>query len=354
MKVTDFRITYSAIDGVPLQMTQDCGRLGSLVRRESYASFFERVLKADDDELLTTPWPYDAGNLPSRNYYWTAYIVRQIQDHQGSSPGKLAFQSVVPMRRKSPLLQIQRARRLFAEGWFFPHGVATAITAWFRGTFDPAGMAAEAHKFLSEPLDLAWADQLSGLPARMPLKQIADAVLKELGKEAFGDAPRAQTIPYVTLTMVQAKGDDKDDASEDKQFVKAALSIVGVDPDSTISPDGSIYARGHGRVVWRRDYALNDPRSRHTLGCLHRNVWIGTMQVASLLKAADMLAAASDGQSVFGARIGQFASAVAGTLGRIHGQKAWPKQFLTDQIAKGNQQGGLSDLRVRCNMTPLH
>lgn len=84
MKVNDFRITYSAVEGVPAQMTADNGSLGSLVRPDYYVPRFEGLLKADDDPLLTTPWPYGSGELPSHNYYWAAYIVRQIQNYQGS------------------------------------------------------------------------------------------------------------------------------------------------------------------------------------------------------------------------------------------------------------------------------
>lgn len=353
MKVNDFRITYSAVEGVPAQMTADCGSLGSLVRPDHYVPRFESLLRSDDDPLLTTPWPYGTGELPAHNYYWAAYIVREIQNHQGSA-GKLAFQSVVPMRRKAPLVRFGRSDRSFVEGWFFPHGVTATVTARFEGTFDPQGMIAAARDFMLEPLELAWTDQTRGLPTQMTLKQLLDAALGELRREAFGDVPPSQANPFITRTIVRATKDQGEDDSAADPFVKTGLAIVGAGPNTKVSLDDAIYAHGHGRFIWRSDYAFDKDGKRHTLACLHRNVSVSTMQVASLVKAAEMLAAANEGKSTFPTRIEAFASAVAGAIGRIYGQKkTWPKQFLTDQIAAANKQSDLSKVRMLSGMTPL-
>lgn len=215
-------------------------------------------------------------------------------------------------------------------------------------------MVAAANEFMLQPLEVTWSDQTRNLPTKRTLKQLMDTVLSELRREAFGDVPPSQANPFITLTIVRATKDPGDDDSAGDAFVKAGLGIVGAGSNTKVSPDDAIYAHGHGRFIWRSDYACEKAGARHTLSCLHRNVAVATMQVASLVKAAEMLAAANEGKSTFPTRIEAFASAVAGTIGRIYGKnKTWPKQFLTDQIAAANKQSDLSKVRMLSGMTPL-
>jgi hypothetical protein len=354
MKVNDFRICYAAVEGVPEQMSHDCGRLGGLVRASTYATLFKQVLEADGDALVTTPWPYELGlPTPRRNHYWSAYVADEIRNHQGRNAGDIAFRAVVPLRRKQSLVRFDWPHRAFVEGWYYPHGVATTITAWFLGAFDPKEMKAAADAFTFEPLTLTWSDPSRNLPGSLTLGQLAETVLGELRREAFDSADGTGGIPFTTVTVVRATAEPSDKASASAAFVDTALSLAGIQRDGKTAPDRAIYAQSHGRVVWREDYAVEADGKRHALGCLHRNVAIATMQTASLVQAATQLAAVGDRKGALDARIEPFGRVVAGLVARVYGGATWAPPFLRDQIKDANEHGSISGLRTLCNMTPL-
>jgi hypothetical protein len=354
MKVNDFRICYAAVEGIPEQMSRDCGRLGGLVRATTYATLFKQVLESDDDALVTTPWPHELG-LPTRrrNHYWSAYVTDDIRNHQGRNAGDVAFRAVVPLRRKQSLVRFDWPHRAFVEGWYHPHGVATTVTARFLGEFDPSEMKAAADSFTFEPLTLTWSDTSRNLPTALTLAQLAETVLAELRREAFGAADGAGGMPFTTVTVIRATPEPSDKASASTAFVDTALSLAGIQRDGKTAPDRAIYAQSRGRVVWRQDYATEADGKRHALGCLHRNVSIATMQVASLIQAATQLATVGDRKGALDARIEPFGRVVAGLLARVYGGATWAPPFLRDQIKDANEHGSLNGLRVLCNMSPL-
>jgi len=353
MKVDEFRLSRVWVEGVARQLTEDCGRLGALVQHDVYVSRFKSILETDGDGLITIPWPHTDGKLPAHNNFWNGYVIREIRDHLNSNPGERAWSAIVPFARRTSIFRIDRTERSFVEAWYHPHGVAVAVTAWFKGSFEPGEMEATANAFLRDGLKI---ESAAGASSVMTLNQLGAAALDAVRGEAFGSVDAGyRPDPLTVLTLLNASAAETEDASAAEPFLRVALSIVGADPDTKPQPDRSIYAADRGRVIWRRDRAVSPAQNLHTLGCLHRNVTVSSMQIASLLRAADMLGAlCEDRGNDLPSRIEPFGRTVAGLIARIYGGKGiYSAPFLRAQIAAANAHGRLSALRACFGMGPL-
>lgn len=356
MKVTDFRLSCIWVEALPeLLGAQDLGLLGGLVRSDRYAKLFNAVLADDNNPLVTVPWHHQPDEkYPFRNSYWADYILREFRDHPKASPGDRAWRAVVPFRRKVPPARIQRSERCFLEGWYYPHGIALTVTAWFRGEFDAIRLKVAADEFLRGTLGVTWPD---GRVVQIGLNTLAGQSLDMLRREAFGEIQAGyRPEPMRILTIVRAKhGTENIDQTELEVALRnAVISAAGGDPNSKTAPVRNIYAFSRARVIWRSDRAFGESREIHTLGCLHRNIVMATLQVMSLLRGAEVLAAAAEDQGRLSPRIEPYARRLAGIIGRIHGGKeTYFQECLRDQIAAANEKGRLDGLRQVVEMEPL-
>ena len=357
MKVRDFRLSSIWVEAPSVLLaTDNAGRLGSIVRADDYANLFNDILQSDTDPLCTVPWSRGAKQkYPSHSHYWNQYILREIRDHTRADVGNMAWRAALPLRRKGPLVRFNRGDRCFLEGWYYPHGVALTATLWCRKQLSPDAFRAEVRNFLLEKLSVTWPDDST---ASVTLNSLAEQCLDILRKEAFGDIDAGyRPSPHRTLTVVHAQHEpaETDQAAAKKALFDAAISAAGGDPEQQIPFSRNIYVISRNRVIWRPDCAVTEPGQLHVLGCLHRNVTMGTLQVASLLRAAEVLGGVyRDQNNVLPARIDPYAYRVGGIIARIHGGiDTYAQDCLRDQIAAANAQGQLNLLRQATGMPKL-
>lgn len=367
MKVNEFRISSIWVEGVPQVIAaKGAGRLGDIVDSASYAGLVASLIAdRDSHDLLTLPWPRMPNNaFPKTNLFWKSYLFDGLNLRGDSDPAARAWGAAVPLLRKVPPARIIRRERTFVESWYHPHGVATAVTAHFKGSFDPKTMRDAATAFLRGPIDVTWTGASAPVPAK--LDAVAPKILDTLRAEAFGSVNGgSRDKPYRIVTIVRATPDDTDETPADDAFVRAAFSIVGGDT-SAVTADRDVYVLTHGLVIYNRDLATATYET-HTLGCLHRNATIASMQVASLVQAAKMMTAAGDdADGVLPARVKPYARRIAGLLGRINGntngtnyeaadenRTTYDKRFLRRQIKDANANGSIDVLRNRLGMPSL-
>jgi hypothetical protein len=359
MKVTDFRLSSVWVEGLPqLLGRQDFGPLGPIIRIDKYAALFNALLTRDDHNLVTLPWPRrNREKLPSYNNFWDEYVVKELRDSGRGDTGIKAWRAVVPLRHKGPLVRINRTERCFVEGWYYPHGVAVTVTAWFRGRYDTRALGTAASDFLRNPMSVTWRD---GSAQMRTLNSLAETCLDMLRQTGFGAVPGGhRPIPIRVITIVAAEADpgDEDDATGQSDVLRGAISAVDGNPAVEIKPAKDVYATPRFRVIWRPDRALSPTGKIHTLGCLHRNVLMPTLQVASLLRGAELLRASlANPDDAFPPRVEPYARATAGLIGRINGDPAKPassKPWLREQIAVANANGTIDDLRAEFSMLEI-
>lgn len=318
MKVADFRLSSIWVEAYSaLLATDNAGRLGSIVRADDYANLFNSILKSDNDPLCAVPWSRGSKQkYPAYSHYWNEYIIREIRDHTKADVGNKAWRAALPLRRKVSLVRFNRGDRCYIEGWYYPHGVALTATLWCRRELSTDAFGTEVSNFLLEKLSVTWEDNKSA--ASVTLNSLADQCLDKLRKEAFGDVDAGyRPPPLQILTVVRAKQEpaETDQAGAHKALLNAAISAAGGDPAQQPPPSRNIYLASRNRVIWRPDRAVTAPGQIHTLGCLHRNVTMATMQVASLVRAAEVLGGVyRDQNNVLPARIEPYARRVSGII----------------------------------------
>jgi hypothetical protein len=90
----------------------------------------------------------------------------------------------------------------------------------------------------------------------------------------------------------------------------------------------------------------------HTMGCLHRNITLATLQVASLLRCAELIGG-TPGAAVL-QRINPYARKMAGLIGRINGgTETYRQKCLQHQVSLANAKGAIDGLRRALGQCPL-
>jgi hypothetical protein len=159
------------------------------------------------------------------------------------------------------------------------------------------------------------------------------------------------------VTVIKAEHDPQEPnpAQAEAAMLDAVLTAIGGPPASTLSPDRNVWSFSRGRVIWRPDRFLSTMRNLHTLGCLHRNVLMGTLQVASLLRAIDLMVANLVGTGApVPPWIEPYARMLAGLIGRIYGgMETYAQGSLRTMIGQPQPRSQADRLRDRFNLPPL-
>ncbi|ARN82636.1 hypothetical protein [Methylocystis bryophila] len=315
--------------------------MGSCIQAGPYATLFDQLLESDSHSGFVVPWPRRRGKLfPDKNSYWTKYVVAELINTPRDQRGQKAWRAIVPLRRRESLLSFERPERSFVEAWYFPHGVALTATVWFRGDYDPTGLKAAASDFLAQASDVVWSD---GHSQHIKLAGMSRACLDLLRNEAFGDIESGfQPDPFCVLTVVSARPEQpRNAAASDRLMLEAAISAVGGNAAASgPAKDSAVISLPKGRLIWRPDKARADRGTTHTLGCLHRNITLATMQVASLLSGVDAtLAALEEAKGAMAPRVEPYARRLVEKIKQIHamGRDTYDQLCLHRQIepAKG-------------------
>ena len=177
-------------------------------------------------------------------------------------------------------------------------------------------------------------------------------------RKEFGGKSGFRPSPIKVLTVLSAEHDSNDPQDRrdlaEKEMFTAALAAAGGSRDS-LNSIRHIHSFSRGRLIWRPDRFLSTIGKLHTLSCLHRNVVMSTLHVASLLRAANVLAEIIlNSPQAIPPHLDQYARAVAGLIGRIYkGIDTYSLPCLKDQIAPPTVMDVVNRLRNRLDQPAL-
>jgi hypothetical protein len=357
MKINLLRLSIVWVEALPgLLQVPAAGPLGKLTQAADYAALFNALLAGGGNTLVDLPWPqHPPARYPGRNNFWDETIVTRLRDRPGSNLGMLAWRAAIPLKHRANLITVRRADRTSVEGWYYPHGVALSVTAWLSGNFDQAGVQQALDDLLHAPLTVVWPN---GNQTIEPADQLAATLLDNLSQQGFAIADAGfRPPPMRIVTVIKAEHDpqEQNPAQAEAAMLDAVLTAIGGPPASTLSPDRNVWSFSRGRVIWRPDRFLSTMRNLHTLGCLHRNVLMGTLQVASLLRAVELLVANLVGTGApVPPWIEPYARMLAGLVGRIYGGiETYAQASLRTMIGQPQPRSQADRLRNRFNLPPL-
>jgi hypothetical protein len=330
------------------------GPMGDLMNPSKYSAIFNELLGGGNNPVVDLPWHHKPGSpLPERNNYWTDAIVRNFMDHPGADRGRLAWKAAVQLKHKGDLLGVAYGDRSFVEGWYFPTGIALSITVWVSGDLD-------GDQLKQKVSDFSGAQLLVTLAGKKSFEFIDDAAGKAmdlLRQQGFGLPPISLSEkPTRILTMIAAGHDpqEKEKDAAEAAMLRDVLISAGASPAAKVMPAKDIYALPHARVIWRPDCFLSPQKGLHKLGCLHRNVTVSTMHVASIIRAAEVMMAEINDSGKITPRVEMYGRPIAGLLGRLNSlddRYVYKLQCLRDQITEA--KATINHLRDRFDMSPL-
>jgi hypothetical protein len=288
-----------------------------------------------DPDGLTLPWDKVAGQR-----FWTRYLNRYPQG-QGSASGGEAWKSIVPFREKlkAKVSAEWLPAKVLVEGFYYPHGVAAMVTFTVRLP-EPRTLEAtvELCRDIRKRRKLTYTPR--GEAAKdMPLDALGSAVLTLARERSLGEgaAPGvAASAPFSLVTMIELQDADPDAPVAQGDAVHKLLEAVTgwqepVPPlgpiaqrivsGPVVDPVNLLYAGRRGRAIWSPYFAIKPAdsdapeKSKHTLGCYHRNLAYASMQVESLAR----LAVATNAEGFQGDVHRDIARFAGGILGRMYG-----------------------------------
>ena len=327
MLITMLRLSFAQTEtSLDRQGRSGGAPLENFASRAGYVDIVDAVRKDAAMSLgLTMPWQYPVGN-----HFWDKYLHDKVA---GDARGNLCYDKLVPLRllqcaekvtiSMSDLLPATACRATL-EGYFYPHGTGMLASVDLLGQFDAAaaGRVAQVARwdkvYRSQPPNQIIPPHDENLNATM---SNALVTLREtgFGKEFSG----ARSELFSIATVVQGEAIDSSVAVREDSDIHRMLNGLAswdrmfserpapklVEDNTTLHlkketagfPGNLVVAAERGRAVWFPKYFGPAPasRPRHLLGCYHRNLSVGSLQVDSLL----MLAAAVKDEFESGATV---------------------------------------------------
>jgi hypothetical protein len=283
--------------------------LGHLV---SYSPVFENLLADPSTPVslaagappLELPWP-----PTGTHWFWCRYLnanpIRRVR-------GTFAFVRLVPLRRHgSPLPGLNVAlpaevassdeavvERLFCEAWFHPHMVTLAVHFTVDGALSPAKMAAVC---LSLRHGHVFSVAQGG--ASDNLDTVATRCLEGLYLEAVGPANAAELAPanpFSVVTVLNVGPSALEQPVVDGDPVHCALEAVTqwqsgkvgslaagrISSHEPPPPLPVLFGHARARAVWDPGRSVSGRTT--SIGCYHRNLFVGTLQTEALLNFASV------------------------------------------------------------------
>jgi len=182
------------------------------------------------------------------------------------------------------------------EGFYYPHGLALAVTARVVGllTLNHAIRLAYAIKNGQEKFPLE-GDKPRG---KRKLERLADEAFSWLRDSLSGDIkPGKRGEVFTVFTVVRAEPMTEYQAGGDVHRLLQAVTEwppvpetaslrpaaeIEVSTRGSDAPGSMLFARPRGRAVWLPGLFANNPLKRPSLSCYHHNLVFGCMQVDSL------------------------------------------------------------------------
>jgi len=377
MTINALRLSFIATETLldPQRGGAPGAALAAFVSRPGYIALIDSLQQGEAAPLgLRLPWPRPVGQ-----HFWDFYLSQKTP---GDAPGKLCFQKLVPLRLPKLAEEIAVAEpsvgapatlRAALEGFYFPHGTGLVLTLDVAGAFAHPDAGANAMSLRYDRLyQVTWPGAPTGA---LTLNQVVTAALDRLRALGFGAGISGSRSEFFSIaTVIRGEGVDPDqplaDDGPDHRLLNGlagwvrAWSQLKAPPlvahvtqlatkQSTAWPGNVLFAAKRGRAVWFPGQFRPTQPSLHGLGCYHRNLVLGSLQVESLLG----LAAATEYEFRQAAAvpngIQRFAQLAAGLLARLcTGANSYRSASLQAQIAQSPQLADVNALRARYRMQP--
>jgi hypothetical protein len=352
--------------------------LGALGRAATYAYLFDALRRAEvpagAPESLALPWP--APRAAQR--FWRAYLNVGRGRMLTAVEGADAWKQLVPLRGPLPCeitIPDQRVR-VTAEGFYYPHGIALAVTVsglWPDAPRELPDVTTLLHELVAgdRPVLVEWTGAAG--PASTSLDDFATQALTWLRESAFGAGAQpgiAVNRPYSVTSFVRLNQVDPTVATPDQGPVHRTLEAVTAWlPDWTINqlpplasrcaairpapPSHVCYAGAHGHAIWFPAPAV---AGRRTLSCYHRNQLFAALQVESL---SEMLRRVDQQLTAGGAlspAADQCAKLAAGIVGRLYGgvDDTYRSGSARQHIERRGFVDAVNSMRTRYRVPLLH
>lgn len=369
IEVYDMRLSFIWTETFTELLQDSNGRpLSFLGRSFTYEPEFGRLLsnpKATAGPGLKLPW------LAIRHQgFWRAYFAGQAPPN-----ARTCWRQIVPLRGPLPLGKRPSwlQGRVFGEGFFYPHGLALAVTAVYKGK----GLSLEDSMKLARKIRKTGqfnANWPGGSAQPVGLKTLADSALDHLREIALGPGGRPGTRsrePFSILTVVQGSGVDFEEpveGSQVHQFLEVTSSWTNrwrnpyLPPLEEVSLDlglwaenDVLYARKRGRVVWFPQHFSEDIEPINSLSCYHRNLLLASMTVESLTGLASETIRLQQTGRPLSSDFRTCARNAARILGQFYGgaESTYGNMSLLRQIEENGYQETINDLRRYFNMYEL-
>ena len=306
-QINDLRLPFVWV-GLSLDLIHDPppanAPLAFLGQIDGYASAFELSLLDVGLEGLQVPWVQTS---PAEHHFWTRYLGGMRVP--GHIDGNTAWERLVPLRGKLPAESVKASwvpGRLFAEGFFYPHGCGLVVTAEIRSSLPLEDAVQKGFEVRhTGRFQVQWEEE--GPTQDLSLDNLAHFGLAALSEFALGDAAPAGGMPvsqpFTVATVVNGLGVDRD--ATPPQGVHLALHALTEwprdydwqnPPQNKLSnlatssidiragyPGDVLYAQPRGRAVWFPKWFVSTQQKRRTkLSCYHRNLVFLSLQVESL------------------------------------------------------------------------
>jgi hypothetical protein len=372
--VTELRMSFIWFEAWPdLLVAPGAAPLAALGGQATYAHIFNQYVATDASPLkgLTLPWKHGKQGKS----FWAIYLGGSVAKN-----GDQAWNHIIPLR-STPPISIDANwlnGRVFAETFFYPHGVACTINVscsndltLTKPLMDLAANVRRNAKF--EVIGPNFPKQLLSLEA-IARELLTLGHLRSLGKQptAISTAGR----PFSIVTVVRGKDvDAKSPVNQGDDVHTIAEGLTNWNPnwdiqpppkltDQTLlptdnpSPGNLLYANSHGRFVWVPTCFLPPPPQTKPplkMGCYHRNLTLASIQMESLGQLcvmADQLIAA--GNSPTGT-YKDLCKRAAEVLGRLYGgaKSTYRSASITRHLLDNGWRPAINNVRAMSQFPPL-
>ncbi len=259
-----------------------------LRKSEQYRQAFENALAGRDPNGLEVPW-----YKRKKQFFWKYYLAGPALERVS---GRQAWEHVVPLRVKLPLtVKDWKKGIVTVEGFYYPHGMALAVTFRANGPLSLDGAVKLAYAIRGgEEKFVTQEDRVE-----RDLDSLAEDALTQMRHKLFkkGGEPGMSGDSFTIFTLV--KGEPLTRFVPDGPVHRALQALTEWMPDpedaslrplaevqiplrGSAAPGSILFGRRRGRAIWLPGLFAKKDLKKPSLGCFHRNQLFSAMQVDSL------------------------------------------------------------------------
>ena len=316
---------------------------------------------------LVLPWPHPVGH-----HFWDYYVHAK---RPGKADGALCFSKLVPLRALKVAdavdCSLPGGPRVTLEGYYMPYSVGLLLTVELAGamTVQAAGDLALQVRY-GPVFTPVWNGVAAGA---LRLEQLATQALDRLREQAFGaEAAGTPGQMFSVATILAASGVNPNTAIVTgtpthrllnglSSWVKTWSQLSPPAPQDGVAklktrtnstfPGDMLFAAERGRAVWYPGLFGLPAGTVHSLGCYHRNLAVGSLQVEHLLGLASAIEGRFKGPQMVPNSVQKLGGLVGGLLAQLYkGEKTYCSDSLRAQIAQSQALAEAESLCARLGL----